>query len=73
MRLVPALPFCHGYQNGCVCRTCAARSEGVRSGALAYDASGRLRYKLRPKLADGQAVVAFMRDRDRKVPTTRAA
>lgn len=57
--------FCHGYQTGCLCRNCQARSEGVQSGALFYDPQGRLRYKPRPQAVNAQALVAYMRDRER--------
>lgn len=57
---------CHGYANGCECPNCAARTEGVEAGALYYDGQGRLRYKGREQAVNGQAIVSYRRDRDKR-------
>jgi hypothetical protein len=57
---------CHGYANGCECRMCAARHEGIERGVLFYDGQGRLRHKGRDQAVNQQAIVAYMRDQERE-------
>jgi hypothetical protein len=63
LKLVTANQHCHGYANCCECRICSARSEGVKAGVLVYDRHSQLRWKGNTALANGQAVVAYMRSR----------